>query len=123
MAKRKSHPMMAWENEKATRGWLFVSGGARRSRTALEGFAVLCITALLSRHVAPRLRETKKGKPFSAFPSGPLGLPQGLDISPAAKFGAGEESRTLDLNLGKVALYQLSYSRVRQKKIIAEFRK
>ena len=26
--------------------------------------------------------------------------------------GAGEESRTLDLNLGKVALYQLSYSRV-----------
>ena len=28
------------------------------------------------------------------------------------KTGAGEESRTLDLNLGKVALYQLSYSRV-----------
>ncbi len=27
------------------------------------------------------------------------------------KTGAGEESRTLDLNLGKVALYQLSYSR------------
>ena len=25
--------------------------------------------------------------------------------------GAGEEARTLDLNLGKVALYQLSYSR------------
>ena len=28
--------------------------------------------------------------------------------------GAGEESRTLDLNLGKVALYQLSYSRIEQ---------
>jgi hypothetical protein len=28
--------------------------------------------------------------------------------------GAGEESRTLDLNLGKVALYQLSYSRILQ---------
>ena len=28
------------------------------------------------------------------------------------RFGAGEESRTLDLNLGKVALYQLSYSRM-----------
>ncbi len=28
------------------------------------------------------------------------------------KFGAGNESRTRDLNLGKVALYQLSYSRV-----------
>ena len=28
------------------------------------------------------------------------------------EFGAGDESRTRDLNLGKVALYQLSYSRV-----------
>ena len=28
------------------------------------------------------------------------------------KTGAGKESRTLDLNLGKVALYQLSYSRI-----------
>ena len=28
------------------------------------------------------------------------------------EFGAGKEARTLDLNLGKVALYQLSYSRV-----------
>ncbi len=26
--------------------------------------------------------------------------------------GAAEESRTLDLNLGKVALYQLSYCRM-----------
>jgi hypothetical protein len=34
------------------------------------------------------------------------------------KSGAGEESRTLDLNLGKVALYQLSYSRVEQVRII-----
>ncbi len=30
------------------------------------------------------------------------------------KTGAGKESRTPDLNLGKVALYQLSYSRVEQ---------
>ncbi len=29
----------------------------------------------------------------------------------ARKSGAGNESRTHDLNLGKVALYQLSYSR------------
>ena len=29
-----------------------------------------------------------------------------------AENGAGKESRTPDLNLGKVALYQLSYSRV-----------
>ncbi len=33
------------------------------------------------------------------------------DYQLRANFGAGEESRTLDLNLGKVALYQLSYSR------------
>jgi hypothetical protein len=31
---------------------------------------------------------------------------------PSYLTGAGEESRTLDLNLGKVALYQLSYSRI-----------
>ena len=37
------------------------------------------------------------------------------------EFGAGEESRTLDLNLGKVALYQLSYSRVIKSQIIAVF--
>jgi hypothetical protein len=28
-----------------------------------------------------------------------------------SEFGAGNEIRTRDLNLGKVALYQLSYSR------------
>jgi hypothetical protein len=32
-------------------------------------------------------------------------------MPPSLIVGAGEESRTLDLNLGKVALYQLSYSR------------
>ena len=31
----------------------------------------------------------------------------------AFKFGAGNEARTRDLNLGKVALYQLSYSRTK----------
>ena len=31
--------------------------------------------------------------------------------------GAGDESRTRDLNLGKVALYQLSYSRVREDRL------
>ncbi len=36
---------------------------------------------------------------------------------PFLEFGAGEESRTLDLNLGKVALYQLSYSRLRSRKL------
>ena len=32
--------------------------------------------------------------------------------SKTLKPGAGDESRTRDLNLGKVALYQLSYSRI-----------
>ena len=35
--------------------------------------------------------------------------------------GAGNETRTRDLNLGKVALYQLSYSRVKTGAIIANF--
>jgi hypothetical protein len=81
----------------ATRLWQAscVSGGATRSRTGLNGFAIRCITALLSRHVC--ILGSKKGS---------TGLPFFLEL------GAGEESRTLDLNLGKVALYQLSYSRV-----------
>ena len=54
-----------------------IFGGARRNRTAVNGFAIRCIATLLSRHF----------------------------------HGAGDESRTRDLNLGKVALYQLSYSR------------
>ncbi len=33
-------------------------------------------------------------------------------IVPLKESGAGKESRTPDLNLGKVALYQLSYSRI-----------
>ena len=32
--------------------------------------------------------------------------------------GAGNEARTRDLNLGKVALYQLSYSRIQKTQII-----
>ena len=42
----------------------------------------------------------KKGKATRAFPF--------------LYFGAAEESRTLDLYLGKVSLYQLSYCRVKQ---------
>ena len=67
-------------------------GGANQSRTGLTGFAIRGITALLSRRVTD-----KKGKLFSF---------------PFLKYGAGNEARTRDLNLGKVALYQLSYSRV-----------
>jgi hypothetical protein len=41
--------------------------------------------------------KNKTGKAMIAFP--------------VSTSGAAEESRTLDLNLGKVALYQLSYCR------------
>jgi hypothetical protein len=67
-----------------------IFGGATQSRTGLDGFAIRCITDLLSRHLSD-----KKGKQWLPF----------------LESGAGKESRTLDLNLGKVALYQLSYSR------------
>ncbi len=36
-----------------------------------------------------------------------------------SKTGAGDETRTRDINLGKVALYQLSYTRVKQSIFIA----
>ena len=71
-----------------------VFGGARRSRTAVNGFAIRCMAALLSRR---RLRSSWLQKLTKEV------------------FGAGDESRTRDLNLGKVALYQLSYSRVKKK--------
>ncbi len=39
------------------------------------------------------------------------GLRNSAELRSSAS-GAGNESRTRDLNLGKVALYQLSYSRI-----------
>lgn len=36
----------------------------------------------------------------------------GIGPGLCSKTGAGKGARTLDLNLGKVALYQLSYSRL-----------
>jgi hypothetical protein len=40
--------------------------------------------------------------------------PMRKPTAPRESFGAGNEARTRDLNLGKVALYQLSYSRPKQ---------
>ena len=73
---------------------LILLGGAGRSRTDLLGFAIRCITALLPRRVwSTQKREVIRTSLFQ-------------------RYGAGNRSRTGDLNLGKVALYQLSYSRV-----------
>src|SRR3954451_12719571 len=61
----------------------------------------------------------------SAIPPGMVDLDQSRGRSTrgraralSAETGAGNEARTRDLNLGKVALYQLSYSRVGQPSII-----
>jgi hypothetical protein len=53
--------------------------------------------------------------PFRSIKPARAGFPsmkKGSERFPFSESGAGKESRTLDLNLGKVALYQLSYSRV-----------
>ena len=96
-------------------------GGATQSRTGLLGFAIRCITDLLSR------QNTEKKETFASFfeiwsgkrvsnsrpqPWQGCALPTELFPQRNKNFGAGKESRTLDLNLGKVALYQLSYSRL-----------
>ena len=78
-------------------------GGATQSRTGLDGFAIRCITALLSRQISVICR--------SCCVAGAI-TKKGSDELPFFKIGAGNETRTRDLNLGKVALYQLSYSRI-----------
>ena len=103
-----------------------ISGGAGRSRTALRGFAVLCITDLLPRlnnfsFKSLTIEQRIAGRCITTLPP-PFGLDRNdrtarptaiLSISnqtvPNEKAaipgnsGAGKESRTPDLNLGKVA--------------------
>src|SRR5690606_22094379 len=70
-----------------------------RAAFSHKRFSPLCgrpTSPVLTRSTAHGAPATdKKGKP---------GLP-------FSNLGAGDEARTRDLNLGKVALYQLSYSR------------
>ena len=88
-------------------GFIRLIGGGGRNRTGVDGFAGRCMTTLPPRraataHAIRTQRRNEKGEPYQCLRA----LPQGN--------GAGNESRTRDLNLGKVALYQLSYSRVGQ---------
>jgi hypothetical protein len=53
--------------------------------------------------------QNKKGKHELPF----FGLKM---LALLSVFGAGNETRTRDLNLGKVALYQLSYTRISDNK-------
>ena len=64
---------------------------------------------LTQRDVSVALRPARQVQGTAAS----AGRRQGREAAASLlESGAGEESRTLDLNLGKVALYQLSYSRV-----------
>ena len=78
------------------------SGGEDGNRTRLNGFAGRCITSLLPRQLDGAFCHV--GHCSTTSTKREARLPFGYS-------GAGEEARTLDLNLGKVALYQLSYSR------------
>gem|GEM_PF-2302462 len=76
----------------------FPYGGLGRNRTGVRGFAIRCITTLLPGRTHP---STHHRRGISSRTGQHL------------QNGAGNETRTRDLNLGKVALYQLSYSRMR----------
>ena len=88
-------------------------GGGTRSRTEIHGFAIRCIAILPFRRCY-----------LLACMSCPGDCPFFIQVfAPAVKtkkpcrtgfqqeIGAGNEIRTRDPNLGKVVLYQLSYSR------------
>ncbi len=87
-------------NKKETRR-LEENGGRARSRTEVHGFAVRCIATL----------PPGRGAGYEKGTDATLSLP--------CRSGAGNETRTRDPNLGKVVLYQLSYSRVSGAHILA----
>ena len=76
------------------------NGGWSRNRTGVHGVAVRCITTL------PPRRE--KSEWNSKLLCSQVGVERLQDLLT----GAGNEIRTRDPNLGKVVLYQLSYSRL-----------
>src|SRR5690349_23977327 len=76
------------------------NGGQGRNRTGVHGFAGRCMTTLPPGH---RARNAHRGPLKKQNPGGPR----------FRETGAGNETRTRDPDLGKVVLYQLSYSRVR----------
>ena len=81
-------------------GFIRLIGGGGRNRTGVDGFAGRCMTTL-----PPRQGDATPARAWGR--ANEKGEPGALPL----ETGAGKESRTPDLNLGKVALYQLSYSR------------
>ena len=84
------------------------TGGGGRNRTGVHGFAGRCITTLSPRRGCRNTLQPGGGS--APEPNANRRNKKGSNAS-LSQFGAGDESRTRDLNLGKVALYQLSYSR------------
>ena len=76
------------KKEGMTRGHAFLFGGDTQTRTGGGAFAELCLTTWLCRLMDNRSKE----------------------LAPVIVFGAGDEARTRYLHLGKVALYQMSYT-------------
>ena len=86
-----------------------VIGGWGRNRTGVDGFAGRCITTLPpSQGLYTKLKEPliKAELPKIKTPRSARGYPCSGYV-----FGAGNETRTRDIHVGNVTLYQLSYSR------------
>ena len=66
-------------------------------------------------HVAPPAHHSDRGI-ARALPTNWNRTKSPTDRPTCERLGAGNEARTRDLNLGKVALYQLSYSRLKQRR-------
>src|SRR6185312_1938418 len=79
------------------------NGGLGRNRTGVRGFAVRCMTTLPPGHCLMHRDQHDRRFRIKQNPGGPRFY---------ANPGAGNETRTRDPDLGKVVLYQLSYSRI-----------
>jgi hypothetical protein len=79
------------------------NGGLGRNRTGVRGFAVRCMTTLPPGHCLMHRDQHDRRFRIKQNPGGPRFC---------ANPGAGNETRTRDPDLGKVVLYQLSYSRI-----------
>ena len=85
-----------------------------------EGFADLCLSHLATPPVFYKALNYKSGELWAGCLTGSLKSSGNTAVTPNSELrtlnrnnGAGGGTRTRDLNLGKVALYQLSYTRVK----------
>src|SRR5690606_18884609 len=76
------------------------------TRALIHEKSPISIKSVDIRRLAPETGKRKKG------PEGPFFNDSKELASSESEFGAGNETRTRDPDLGKVVLYQLSYSRV-----------